>query len=463
MGGLDFTPAGYRVITIDRGRARARTTAPSSTSRSSRSIAPARGACVPRARRQRCSSRPSSTPARPTSPRGSTARRRSRCATPVAGAGAPSCRRSRRARTRSRVEARAPSGVRAVAHRDVRGLRRAGPPPPAAAPTGRSSAAAPTHAGAARTRARAAARDAVDARRSAVTCCTRAPVIADGIVFVARPTSATATRAASSRSISRPAQCAGASPTPRADARRARGRRRHRRRGADRRHACSASTPPPARCAGATSSALGVAPRGRERVRAARRRRAATVLVGNQRRARRARGAARRAAVDRRSGARRRSDSQSLAAIAIGDGVAVGVFDRELGGVIAWDRATGARAVAPRRRARRVAINASPVIAGGIVYVVNGADEVIALDLATGAQRWHGQARRARLRLGQRDDRHAGDSRTASSSCRRCTATSSRSTPRPARELWRFAATRRPAAHHALPRRRARPASRRRR
>src|SRR5262249_25241895 len=34
------------------------------------------------------------------------------------------------------------------------------------------------------------------------------------------------------------------------------------------------------------------------------------------------------------------------------------------------------------------AINASPVVAGGVVYVVNGLDEVFALDTATGALRW---------------------------------------------------------------------------
>jgi uncharacterized protein (TIGR03382 family) len=80
-------------------------------------------------------------------------------------------------------------------------------------------------------------------------------------------------------------------------------------------------------------------------------------------------------------------DSQSLSAVAIGDGVVVGTFNRKLGGVAAWDRATG-------RELWRVAgddilaINATPVIAGDSVYVVTGTDEVIALELLTGRGRW---------------------------------------------------------------------------
>jgi outer membrane protein assembly factor BamB len=78
---------------------------------------------------------------------------------------------------------------------------------------------------------------------------------------------------------------------------------------------------------------------------------------------------------------------QSLAAIAAAGDTIVGVFHRELGGVIAWDRVTGQQ----RWRLEGLlatAINASPVIAGDTVYVVNGLTEVIALDLATGAERW---------------------------------------------------------------------------
>ena len=80
-------------------------------------------------------------------------------------------------------------------------------------------------------------------------------------------------------------------------------------------------------------------------------------------------------------------DSQSLAAIAIGEGVAVGTFNRALGGVIAWDRATGSELWRVQGK-DAVAINATPLVAGDSVYVVNGADVVIAVDIATGAVRW---------------------------------------------------------------------------
>ena len=79
--------------------------------------------------------------------------------------------------------------------------------------------------------------------------------------------------------------------------------------------------------------------------------------------------------------------SQSLAALAVGDGVVVGVFHRELGGVIAWDRVTG-RVLWRLEGEQTTAINATPVIADGVVYLVNGRTEVIALDVATGAERW---------------------------------------------------------------------------
>jgi outer membrane protein assembly factor BamB/predicted phosphodiesterase len=80
-------------------------------------------------------------------------------------------------------------------------------------------------------------------------------------------------------------------------------------------------------------------------------------------------------------------DSEALSAVAVGDGAAFGVFNRALGGVGAWDRMTGAE----RWRvegALTTAINASPVVADGVVYIVNGMDEVFALDAATGAKRW---------------------------------------------------------------------------
>lgn len=79
--------------------------------------------------------------------------------------------------------------------------------------------------------------------------------------------------------------------------------------------------------------------------------------------------------------------SQSLAAVAIGEDAVVGVFHRELGGVIAWERATGKERWRMEGLAA-TAINASPMIAGDTVYIVNGLTEVMALDLATGAQRW---------------------------------------------------------------------------
>lgn len=81
------------------------------------------------------------------------------------------------------------------------------------------------------------------------------------------------------------------------------------------------------------------------------------------------------------------SYSQSLAAVAIGDGVAVGVFHRELGGVAAWDRATG-QEMWRQKGTLATAINATPVIGGDTVYIVNGMTEVHALELLTGNVRW---------------------------------------------------------------------------
>ena len=80
-------------------------------------------------------------------------------------------------------------------------------------------------------------------------------------------------------------------------------------------------------------------------------------------------------------------DSQSLAAIAIADDIAVGVFNRAIGGVGAWDRATG-RPLWRINDARTTAIDATPVISNGLVYVVNGMSDVFAIELATGAARW---------------------------------------------------------------------------
>ncbi len=113
---------------------------------------------------------------------------------------------------------------------------------------------------------------------------------------------------------------------------------------------------------------------------------AGDLIIGNQRRL---------ATIDAGSGrplwlrdpVRGASEFPSLATIAVGDGVAVGVFDRELGGVLAWDRLT-AGLLWQLTGDVASSINASPVIANGLVYLSNGATEVLALELGTGAQRW---------------------------------------------------------------------------
>lgn len=80
------------------------------------------------------------------------------------------------------------------------------------------------------------------------------------------------------------------------------------------------------------------------------------------------------------------TDSQSAAAIAIGGGIAVGTFNRALGGLIAWDRLTGER-LWSYLAGPTVAINASPVISDDTIFIVSGADDVTALDFA-GQPRW---------------------------------------------------------------------------
>ncbi|HEY4242765.1 MAG TPA: PQQ-binding-like beta-propeller repeat protein [Kofleriaceae bacterium] len=85
-------------------------------------------------------------------------------------------------------------------------------------------------------------------------------------------------------------------------------------------------------------------------------------------------------------------DSQSAAAVAIADGVALGAFNRGAGGLGAWDRSDGTE-LWRLPAAFAVGVNASPVIgddgAGGhVAYVVNGETEVRAVDLATGTVRW---------------------------------------------------------------------------
>jgi outer membrane protein assembly factor BamB len=79
-------------------------------------------------------------------------------------------------------------------------------------------------------------------------------------------------------------------------------------------------------------------------------------------------------------------DSQSAAALAIGDGIVVGTFNRALGGLIAWDRVTG-KQLWSRQDGDTVGINASPVIADDMIFIVNAADRVTAYDLL-GQVRW---------------------------------------------------------------------------
>ena len=83
-------------------------------------------------------------------------------------------------------------------------------------------------------------------------------------------------------------------------------------------------------------------------------------------------------------------DSQSLASVAVGGGVVVGAFQRELGGLIACDRVTGAVAW-QLGDDLPIGINATPAIARGAAIVANAADEVFAVDLLTGELRWRTQ------------------------------------------------------------------------
>lgn len=82
-------------------------------------------------------------------------------------------------------------------------------------------------------------------------------------------------------------------------------------------------------------------------------------------------------------------DSQSAAAVAVGGGIAVGTFNRALGGLIAWDRVTGKRLWSVDG-AETIAINASPIVTDDSIYVVSGSDIVTSLD-HTGAIRWRTQ------------------------------------------------------------------------
>ena len=110
------------------------------------------------------------------------------------------------------------------------------------------------------------------------------------------------------------------------------------------------------------------------------------LIVGNQRRL---------VTLDARTGrplwvrdpVRGQSEFPSLATIAVADGIGVGVFDRELGGLFAWDRES-AELQWNVFGWDALSINASPVIDGGLVYFSNGATEVYAYELATGQKRW---------------------------------------------------------------------------
>ena len=79
-------------------------------------------------------------------------------------------------------------------------------------------------------------------------------------------------------------------------------------------------------------------------------------------------------------------DSQSAAAPAIASGLVIGTFNRWEGGVIAFDRATG-KVVWHYDSDTTIGINASPVVGGDQVFVATAADRVLALDL-TGQLRW---------------------------------------------------------------------------
>jgi hypothetical protein len=80
-------------------------------------------------------------------------------------------------------------------------------------------------------------------------------------------------------------------------------------------------------------------------------------------------------------------ESFSLAAVAVGGGVAVGAFHREFGGLFGYDRLTGALAW-QLGDDLPIGINATPVIDRDVAIVANSLDEVFAVDLGTGVVRW---------------------------------------------------------------------------
>ena len=74
------------------------------------------------------------------------------------------------------------------------------------------------------------------------------------------------------------------------------------------------------------------------------------------------------------------------AAITVADGAALVAFNRDLG-LSSWDAATGAPRWANISNAT-LAINASPLVEGGVAYVASVRGDLSALDLATGERRW---------------------------------------------------------------------------
>jgi outer membrane protein assembly factor BamB/predicted phosphodiesterase len=79
-------------------------------------------------------------------------------------------------------------------------------------------------------------------------------------------------------------------------------------------------------------------------------------------------------------------NSQSAAALASGDGIVVGTFERALGGLLVWDRDTG-KHLWTRNNGDTIGINASPVIASASIFIAGASDTVAALDF-DGRLRW---------------------------------------------------------------------------
>ena len=426
MGGLDFTPAGYRVVTVDGGKL---------TSYHRTVVDAPRARDRPALRRRRARRRrPSSPPRRTTSAHASIAARRSRRPRAAAGSAARRCSRTRTGRARGRRTATSAAGMRATRGDAASRARRA------SREGGRRLAGARRR------------------RRSSRRALRRA-------------------RAAARRGVGRAGRRSGAASRA-GDWRRARRRRRQRsRRRCDRRRDRA---------------------RARDRHAALARRDAE---AGPRRRG--DRGGHGRRPDDRRRRARPRPrDGQTSVAhpartdtaiaaratfgtptpdgsdVAIGNQHELAIVDAATGTIrvaatipcrtgidtqIARGRRDRRRArgrhVRPRCRRRDrvgsrdrrpalaavaaavIAVNASPVIADGRVFVVERrrfGQRVRSCGQAVLA----GGARSGGLRVGLRDGRHACDCAMACWSCRRCIAIWSRSTPRPARPCGGRAARR---------------------